>query len=67
MIREFIPIDEAMEERFEDGKYVGREEGREEGIVSLSKNGVDVESISKLMGLDLSYVKSVLLKKGFIA
>jgi hypothetical protein len=66
--RDPIPIDEAMRECFEDGRYVGREEGFEQArieiVTSLSKNGIDAESISKFMSLDLSYVRSVLMKNG---
>ena len=40
----------------------GKVEGIEANIKTMHKNGADIETISKLLGLDINYVKEVLAK-----
>ena len=39
-----------------------KEEGLNENIITMHNNGDDIEMISKLLNLDLSYVEKVLSK-----
>ena len=55
--------EEAMEEALEKGREEGLEKGRKEGIITMARNalseGIPIESIHKITGLDLSTIEKL--------
>ena len=47
----------------EKGKQAGIIEEQQSNIKTMNKNGADAETISKLLSLDINYVKEVLDNK----
>ena len=53
---------EGKQEGIQEGLQQGKAEERENNIKLMSNNGASVETIAKLLNLDLAYVKTVLAK-----
>ncbi len=57
-------LDEFRKEAFDEGKTEGLAEGKLEqeklNIKTMHKNGADINTIAKLLSLDIKYVKEVL-------
>jgi hypothetical protein len=56
-------LEDVMAIRYKDGLEIGREEGREEGLMEVAKkalaNGVTIEVIHGITGLDMEIIKSL--------
>ena len=55
-------LDELLKEKKQEGMLEGKEETRTEYIKTMHSNGATIDMISKLLGLDINYVKLVLSK-----
>ena len=51
-----------LDELKAEGKVEGALEKEQNNIKTMHKNGASIETISKLLGLDINYVKEVLAK-----
>ena len=52
----------AIKDMRDEAKQEGKIEEKENNIKLMSNNGASVETIAKLLNLDLAYVKTVLAK-----
>ena len=53
---------QGIAEGIEEGKALGEENNRIENIKTMHKNGADINTIAKLLNLDIKYVEEVLKK-----
>lgn len=56
---------EGREEGIKEGEKKGREEGKIDTLINFFKNGIDLDVISKGLGISIEEVKSILIGKGF--
>ena len=53
-------LDEFRQEALDEGLAKGKVEKEKSNIKTMHKNGADINTITKLLSLDINYVKEVL-------